>query len=136
MKDTFDDEDRQALVEYRINRACETMKEALLLNNGGFYNGAVVSLYYACYHAAKALLLSNDIQVQEHHNVKTMLGFHFVSKGRLSVSSSQIYSVLFYQWYSMDFDAFVYCDHKMFDELYPKAVAFIEEVKDLIESNK
>lgn len=65
MKDTFDDEDRQALVEYRINRACETMKEALLLNNGGFYNGAVVSIYYACYHAAKALLLSNDIQVQE-----------------------------------------------------------------------
>lgn len=82
MKDTFDDEDRLALVEYRINIACETM-----------------------------------------------LGLHFISKGRISVSLSQIYSVLFYQWYSMDYDAFVYCDQKIFDELYPKAEAFIEEIK-------
>lgn len=135
MKDTFDDDSRLALVKHRMDVACDTMKEALMLSNGGFYNGAIGRFYYACYYAAKALLLTDDIQVFEHHDVKTMLGLHFVSKGRLSVSSSQLYSILFYQWYSMDYDAFVYCDQEVFDELYPKAEAFIEEVKKLIESS-
>lgn len=135
MKDTFDNDSRLALVKHGMDVACDTMKEALMLSNGGFYNGAVDRLYYACYYAAKALLLTDDIQVFEYHDVKTMLGLHFVSKGRLSVSSSQLYSILYYQWYSMDYDAFVYCDKEMVDELYPKAEAFIDEVKELIESS-
>ena len=35
--------------------------------------------------------------------------------------------------HSSDYDDFVYCDKEMVDELYPKAEAFIAEVKDLIE---
>lgn len=135
MTDTFDDDSRLALVKHRMDVACDTMKEALIISNGGFYNGAVGRLYYTCYYAAKALLLADGIQVLGHHDVKTMLGLHFVSKGRMSVSSSQLYSILFCQWYSMDCDYFVYCDQEMFDELYPKAEAFIEEVKKLIESS-
>jgi len=35
--------------------------------------------------------------------------------------------------HSSYYDDFVYCDKEMVDELYPKAEAFIAEVKDLIE---
>lgn len=42
--------------------------------------------------------------------------------------------MLFKQRHSSDYDAFVYCDKEMVDEYYPKAEAFIEEVKNLLES--
>ena len=80
-----------------------------------------------------------------------MLGMHFTSKGKLSISASKIFTTLFEKRHSSDYDDFVYCDQEMFDELYyddfvycdqemfdelyPKAEAFIEEIKKLIKSS-
>lgn len=103
---------------------------------GEFYNAAINRLYYACYYMAVALLLKNNISDQTHSGVKTMLGMHFTSKGKLSISASKIFATLFEKRHSSDYDDFVYCDQEMFDELYPKAEAFIEEVKGLIENTE
>ena len=54
-----------------------------------FYNAAVNRMYYACYYAAVALLLKYDIQTQTHNGVKTMLGLHFISTGKLSLKNRQ-----------------------------------------------
>ena len=45
MKQELDDESRVALVRYRIDRARETLKEADLLSENGYYNTAVSRLY-------------------------------------------------------------------------------------------
>ena len=127
MKDTLDEESRQALIKYRMERAYDSMNEAKLLADESFYNAAINRLYYACYYAAVALLFSG---------VKTMLGLHFITKGKLSSSAGKTLAVLFNQRHSSDYDAFVYCDQEMFDELYPKAEAFIEEAKNLLESTE
>ncbi len=60
-------------------------KEAELLPKESFFNAAVNRLSYACYYAAVALLLKNDIPAQTHNGAKTMMGLHFVSKGILSI---------------------------------------------------
>ena len=135
MKESLDIESRDSLIAYRIERAYESLKEAKLMAEGGFYNASINRLYYACYYMAVALLLKNNISAQTHSGVKTMLGMHFTSKGKLSISASKIYTTLFEKRHSSDYDAFVYCDQEMFDELYPKAEAFIEEVKELIKSS-
>ena len=90
MNETLDPESKKALVDYRISRAFETLKEAELLSKESFFNAAVNRLYYACYYAAVALLLKNDIPAQTHNGVKTMLGLHFVSKGKLSTEDGKI----------------------------------------------
>lgn len=134
MKDTLDKESRQALIKYRMERACDSMNEAKLLADESFYNASINRLYYACYYAAVALLLANDIPAQTHSGVKTMLGLHFIAKGKLSSSAGKTLAVLFNQRHSSDYDAFVYCDREMVDEYYPKAEAFIGEVKNLLEN--
>ena len=135
MKESLDIESRDSLIAYRIERAYGSLKEAKLMAEGGFYNASINRLYYACYYMAVALLLKNNISAQTHSGVKTMLGMHFTSKGKLSISASKIYTTLFEKRHSSDYDAFVYCDQEMFDELYPKAEAFIEEIKKLIKSS-
>ncbi len=136
MKESLDIESRNSLIAYRIERACGSLKEAKLMAEGGFYNASINRLYYACYYMAVALLLKNNISAQTHSGVKTMLGMHFTSNGKLSISASKIFTTLFEKRHSSDYDAFVYCDQEMFDELYPKAEAFIEEVKNLLESTE
>lgn len=136
MKESLDIESMNSLIAYRIERAYGSLKEAKLMAEGGFYNASINRLYYACYYMAVALLLKNNISAQTHSGVKTMLGMHFTSKGKLSISASKIFTTLFEKRHSSDYDAFVYCDKEMVDEYYPKAEAFIEEVKNLLESTE
>ena len=136
MKETLDQESRDALISYRLERAYKSLEEALYLSEGGYYNAAVNRLYYACYYAAVALLLKNDISAQTHSGVKTMLGLHFVSKGKLPISTSNTFATLFEKRHSGDYDDFIYCDQKMVDALYPEAKTFIEQVNELIENTE
>ena len=41
MKDTLDEESRQALIKYRMERAYDSMNEAKLLADESFYNAAI-----------------------------------------------------------------------------------------------
>lgn len=134
MKESLDQERRDSLIAYRIEMAYGSLEEAKLMMQGGFYNASINRLYYACYYMAVALLLKYNIAAQTHSGVKTMLGMHFTSKGMLSISASKIFATLFSKRHSSDYDAFVYCDQEMVDELFPKAEAFIDEVKELIDN--
>lgn len=71
MKEKLDSESRAAIVNYRLERAYETLKEADYNTAGGYYNAAVNRLYYACYYAASALLLNCEIEANTHNGVKT-----------------------------------------------------------------
>ena len=134
MKEILDDESRQALIAYRIQRAYETLKEAKVMIRESFYNAAINRMYYACYYAVVALLLKHDIQTQTHNGVKTMLGLHFVATGRIPLKIGKTFTTLFEKRHSGDYDDFVFCDKEMVDDLYPQAKQFIETVNYLLRS--
>ncbi len=133
-KDKMDMESQKALIEYRVQRARETLKEADVMRRESFYNAAINRLYYACFYTLTALFLKNDIQAKTHSGVKTMLGLHFVSKGKLPVEYAKTFSTLFEKRHSGEYDDFVYCDKEMADDLYDKAVSFVDAVCKLIEN--
>ena len=133
MKEKMDENSKSALIEYRIQRAYETLKEAKVMCRENFFNAAINRLYYACYYAAIALLLKYDLQTRTHNGVKTMLGLHFVSKGIIPLRVGKTFSTLFEKRHSGDYDDFVYCDEEMVNELYPQAEIFIDTVKSLLD---
>lgn len=128
----LDDDSRNALVEYRLERAYKTMEEAALLEGQGYYNAAVNRLYYACYYATEALLLKNKIEAKSHAGVKAMLGLHFVSKGLIPVNIGKILSTLYEKRQSGDYDDFIYCDKEMTDDLTVQAKTYIDNLSQLI----
>lgn len=132
MKEKLDEDSKKALVTYRIQRAYETLKEAEVMKREAFYNAAINRLYYACYYAAIALLLKYDIQVQTHNGVKTMLGLHFVSTGKLPLKVGKTFGTLFEKRHSGDYDDFAYCDQELVNDLYPQAEIFIDAVAGLV----
>jgi uncharacterized protein (UPF0332 family) len=134
MKQNLDKESIDGLVSYRIQRSKETLSEAKLMVDGGYLNGAINRLYYACYYMVSALLLKNEIYAQTHSGVKQMLGLHFIITGKLSPKESSVFATLFEKRHSSDYDDFAYYDQEMVDKLYPKTVEFIETIERLINS--
>lgn len=66
-------------VERELDGAREGLADArLLLKQGGSVNGVVNRLYYACFHAARAVLYDRDLNPTSHGGVRTLFGQHVV----------------------------------------------------------
>ena len=131
-REQLSDEQRMALVKYRLERAIKTLEEAKYMRKGNFFNAAVNRLYYACYYAVTALLLARNIEANTHSGVKTMLSFHFVRTGLLSLEDGATFSNLFDKRHSSDYDDFTYCDAALVDYLIPRSEDFIKAIEKLI----
>ena len=122
MKQELDDNTRAAVVEYRVEKSKEALREVEYLIDGGFYSSAVSRLYYACYYAVVALLVANKISTQSHAGIKTMLSYHFVRTNRLDKQLAKTFFELFDLRHSNDYDDFSLCDKETIEDLMPRAI--------------
>lgn len=136
MTDKLDFESRNNLVQYRLQRAHESLEEAEYNAKGQYYNAAINRLYYACFYAAIALLLQNQIEAGTHKGVKTLLGLHFISNGKLEGKYGVIYQQLFNNRQSGDYEDFIFCDVNLFNDLFPQAKDFVTKMESLIQTCK
>lgn len=132
MKEHFEYGSTTDLVHYRLKRASETLGEADYNADGEYYNTAINRLYYACYYTASALMLAYGLDASTHKGIKTMLGLHFIKKGKLGPKYGRIYQQLYENRQSGDYEDFVYCDLDLYNELRPLTEDFITKVKELI----
>lgn len=133
MIEKLDEKSREALVRYRLNRAEEAVAEAETLSKGSYHNAAINRLYYGCFYATSALLLSNDIPFSSHAGAKTLLGLHFINTGLFQYEHGNTYSRLYEIRHSDEYDFFVYCDKALVDDFIPKTKSFIGNVKTLLD---
>ncbi|MDR2835959.1 MAG: HEPN domain-containing protein [Bacteroidales bacterium] len=82
---TLNTEDKRIIVELRLLKAEEAIVEAQDNLKMKHYRVSVNRLYYACYYAASALLINNNITTHTHSGVINQLGLHFVSKKIISM---------------------------------------------------
>lgn len=55
------EQERKDIVRYRMENAQKMMTEVKSHIDNGFYNTAANRMYYACYYAASALLISDGV---------------------------------------------------------------------------
>lgn len=132
MRQELDDATRASIVEYRLERCREALKEVDYLVEGGYYSSAVSRLYYACYYAAVALLVANRHEAQTHAGVKTLFSCHFVKTGRIDSRHGKTLNMLYTLRQTNDYDDFSFCDKETLEEIRPLAQNFIEAVMELI----
>lgn len=128
MKRELDEKSRNALVQYRLQRAKDTLLEAQEIIELGFLNSSVNRLYYACYYAVIALLVKENINAQTHAGVKQMLGLHFIATNRISKESGRFYSQIFNERITGDYDDFISFDIETVNALLKNTHKFIQEI--------
>ncbi|BBO18779.1 conserved hypothetical protein [Candidatus Brocadia pituitae] len=80
--------------EEEIRREIERSKKALVaaqkLFEESLFEDAISRSYYSVLHAAKAVLLGEQIAVDSHEAVKRLFGMHLVKTGKIDAKFSKI----------------------------------------------
>lgn len=136
MTPRLDPASKGALIDYRLQRASETIAEADYNACGNYFNTAINRLYYAAYYAASALMLSYGLDCSTHAGIKSLLALKFIKPGLLDSIHGKTFMALFENRQSGDYEDFVYCDAELYDLLRPRTIEFISAVTDLISDYK
>jgi uncharacterized protein (UPF0332 family) len=125
-------EKEREYIEYRITRARETLNEAELMLSNAYLHGAVNRLYYACFYAVSALLLTRGQSSSKHAGVKAIFDREWVNSGQIPLESGRFYRRLFEWRQRGDYDDLTAFDVGEVAKALEDAKLFVECIADRI----
>lgn len=127
------DDERKAIVAYRLERCTKAMDEAKQLMELGMYNVCANRLYYASYYAASALLINKGISANTHSGTRAMLQLHFVKSGLLDKEDARVLMKNFSFRQQCDYDDFIDASKEDVEPMIPQTEALIKNLLTLID---
>src|SRR5665647_2078832 len=101
---TLTNEEREAIVSFRIQKAKDTLAEAEGIATLGYWNAVANRLYYSCFYMTSALLIKNNYLAQTHNGVIHLFGLNFIRTELISKEAGKIDSKLFEIRQTGDYD--------------------------------
>ena len=129
---TLPSDERKAIIEYRLEKATDTIKEVKDIGALGYWNLAANRLYYSVYYASIALLISQSIEATTHKGAIRMIGQSFVKTGLLSNDDARLLGRLFSMRQTGDYEDMFDWEEEDVAPLIPKVEEYIERIKELI----
>lgn len=81
-------QNRKANIAEELSQCDDALRAAEALRSLNLLRDAANRLYYAVFHAARAVLITQDIEPASHQGVLTMLGLNFIKTGLLPAQMS------------------------------------------------
>lgn len=129
---TLSPTDRQAIIDYRLEKGLKTLAEAKYVAKGEFWSLTANRLYYATFYVCEALLIKNHIEATTHAGVSRMINLHYVSTGILSVEDGHLLRNLFRMRQTGDYDDLTDWDEADIVPIFAKAESLIHRLADLV----
>ena len=121
-------------VQYRLQKAKETISETRFLIENKLWNTAINRMYYSCFYAVGALLVKNGIETSSHSGSRQKFGELYIQTGLISKEFGKLFTELFEKRQKGDYNDFFNIDEATVVRLYQPAVDFILEIeKHLLE---
>lgn len=79
-------------IQTEWKKTLTSFREGQVLLKENFSEGAISRFYYAIFHAAQALLLTQGLQAKSHKGVGRLFSLHFVKSGQIDSHYSRILS--------------------------------------------
>ena len=119
----------KALVDGYIQKAEKKLEVAERLFKSGDYEDSVSRAYYAVFHAAQALLLTEGEHAESHKGVVTLFGLLFVKTGKFGKNIGKYLANLKDDRESGDYEVFSYIDKETAETALSEAKEFLKEAK-------
>lgn len=126
-------DNREDYVRYRLQRAEESLEDALILARENRWNAVINRLYYACFYTVLALLLTHKIESRTHDGVRTQFGLIFIKPRIIDKKFGQLYSKLFDFRQKGDYGDLFDFDEMTVSPLIKQVRDFIDEIKKHIQ---
>ena len=123
---------QKELIEYWLKRSDETFDEAKVMMETDHPHGCANRLYYACFYAVTALLLSKNLSSSKHSGVISLFNKNFVKPGIIPVELGKFYSRLFEGRMESDYGDWVELETEINAEDFDLAQSFINKIVEII----
>lgn len=125
-------EERQALVEYRLEKSQMTLVEAKDCAKLGHWTLAANRLYYAMFYAASALLLNKGLNAKTHNGMISLLSQKFVKESLLTKEDGMFISRLQMMRHTGDYDDFSEWTEEDVASKIPRTEQLLARFRELI----
>ena len=116
-------------INYRLQRANETISEIKILIENKLWNTAINRMYYACFYAVGALLVKNGVVTASHSGSRQKFGQLFIHTGLISKELGKHYSELFEKRQKGDYNDFFDFDEETVVKLHQPSIDFIKVIE-------
>ncbi len=120
------------LIEYRLERARETIEDAKLLAKAGHWNPCVNRLYYSCFYAVTALLVQHGLSSSKHTGIRSLFNREFVKTEKIPKKMAILYNDLFEKRQEGDYVDFVYFSESEVTPLIRKTELFVGHIENAV----
>lgn len=126
------DDERDALVSYRITKARDVLTEAIDVSRLNHWNLTVNRLYYAVFHMCGALLLARGFSARSHNGVIQIIMKEFVKTSILTKEEGSLISTLFNMRNTGDYDDMFDWDESQVSPLIEPSKKLLDKIEFLI----
>ncbi|MCH7660318.1 MAG: HEPN domain-containing protein [Euryarchaeota archaeon] len=128
-----EDDPTKADVENELDMARQALIDANRGHGAGQSNAAVVNrLYYACFHAAQAVLYHRGVNPRSHGGVRSLFGSEVVVSGDATAEQGRFLNELSQERHRADYGSEPV--NKDIVELIERSESFVQHMTDLVES--
>jgi uncharacterized protein (UPF0332 family) len=125
-------EERNTVVQYRINKAKETFDDAKLLASEKRWTACVNRLYYSVFYITIALLIKNGFETKSHNGVTTLFSMHFLKTKIVSLDDGELFAILQSYRTRGDYNDMFDFDEETVEPLLEPVQNFINNIESII----
>ncbi len=118
-----------ALLQYRMEQARETLQEASILLNASALRGTINRSYYAMFYALLALLATKQLGTSKHSGALALFDREFVKSGIFSKELSRSLRRAFNLRQTHDYGEMIELDRQIAEETLINAGKFVEAIE-------
>ena len=122
----------ESLIQYRLERAQESLDDARLLADAESWNTCVNRLYYSCFYAVSALLVRDGLSSSRHTGIRGLFNRNYVRTGVVPRDLARLYNDLFERRQESDYADFVRFQADQVRPWIPQTERFLAHVTSLL----
>lgn len=125
---SLSDEERSAIVLYRIEKAQNALDDIHKVLPLEVWSIIANRMYYALYYAASALLIHDGHKVGTHKGVIALFNLNYVKEGPLTREEGALFSNVFSFRKGSDYDDFIDATEEDIKRYLPRVEALVEKI--------
>lgn len=126
------DNDREILIEYRLNQSMQTIGEVTKLIDSDLLNVAVNRIYYGIFYSLTALALRFEFQSSKHAQLMGWFNQTFVKPGLIEIKYGKILREAFKNRSDGDYAPFIQFEKDDVLDMQSDMIDFVERIKSFL----
>ena len=128
-------DDRRDQISHRLSRASDASAAAEVLLNADYTSGPIGEMYYACFHAVRALLVAEGLSSKRHNGTRALFVTHWIQPGLLAREMSRFYGLMSERNRRAEWEPFVQFERADVEAWLVDTRSFVAQVSDWLQAN-